>query len=260
MKKLSILLVVFLLVAGFIFAQEETTTVTQPEPQAQPQPQQAQPAEEGKKERAIELFNLEINVGFPVHWTNGWHDATFYVMHPDMMEDKFVTADTAIGLAMSFNFTKTFGLTFDMDLFYGAKLTGFSNPTSDYNSLFGLNIYLGPYFYLFNNNMLRIPLTVGAHMYYFNDDLWVPDLSGAGGGWLNRKDLQFGITVALAVQFHFSRSVYIFSRTNIAIDFIRYHTIRWYDAGVTGYNEDNHFDIGDVSWLIKPSIGLGIKF
>ena len=248
MKKLSVLLAVFILAAGVAFAQEDNGFFDEPPP----------------PERPIEFFNMEISIGFPVHWTNGKHDDGFYPGNPPdlMMEDKLVTANTSIGVALVFNFTRTFGLTMDFDFFYGAKLAGFASPTSDYNSLAGANIYIGPLFYIFNNNVLRMPLAFGAHMYYFTDDLWVTDLN-SDGAWLNRHEFQFGPFISLGIQFHFSRDIYIFSKTNVAIDLVRMHKIYWIDATDPNdriYDERQCTDVMNINWSLKPSIGLGIKY
>jgi len=257
MKKLFVLFVVLILAVGVAFAQEEDNfyengfTPT--------------PAQELPRERPIEFFNFEISIGFPIHWTNSIHNDEFYELinmrsGDQMMEDKTVTANTSIGIGLVFNFTRVVGLSLDMDFFYGAKLAGFAAPTSDYIGLSGANIFLGPVFYVFNNNILRVPVGVGFHLYYFTDDLWVPQIDDGEGRWLNRHDLQFGPAVSLAVQFHFSRDIYIFSRTSVAIDLFRTHSIKWYDG--SDYYDETHSHFSDISinWLVKPSIGLGIKY
>jgi len=249
MKKLFILPMMLILAAGVCFAHDEEaadgTALVVP---------------------VIEKFDLEIYAGFPVHWTNAEHGQDFYWFNPAYtMEDKAVTANTAIGVSMIFNFTKKVGLNIDSDFFYGAKLAGFSNPSSDYISMFGANILLGPVFYLYNGDFLRIPLTVGAHLYYFSDDLWMPtSLQATDGLWANRKDLQLGPGISLGVQFHFSENIYIFSRTNVVMDLFRWHEINYVadDGSGTGTNtaqskSETEFVMG---WGIKPVIGLGIKF
>jgi len=253
MKKLIALPIVLILAAGLCFAQANT------------------PA----REPAVEKFDLEINTGFPVHWTNAKHDQDFYWFNPGYaMEDKSVTANTSIGFSMNFNFTKKIGLSLDTDFFYGAKIAGFSNPTSDYISMFGTNILVGPVFYLYNGNFLRIPLAVGCHLYYFSDDLWMPNLIGydpqnptsqnIDGYWMNRRELELGPGITLGVQFHFSDNIYIFSRTNIVLDLFRWHQIDYIadDGSGSGTNtaQSKSEVEGVVSWGIKPVIGIGIKF
>jgi len=282
MKKLFILLAVFILAAGFVFAQEQEiaaeeqaapaatqaqpaqTQPAQTQPQAAAQTQTAQaeepPAEENK--RSIELINVEISANFPIHWSNGLHDDTFFQVinaatGSNYMEDKTVTANTSIGIGIVFNFTKIFGINLNFDIFYGAKMAGFSSPTSDYNSLFGMNAFFGPVFYLFNNNTVRIPLAVGAHLYYFNDDIWVPEIA-TSGAWMNRKDMQFGPAISIGVQFHTNTGLYFFTRTQITIDLVRIHSLDWYNG--TEYEALTCTDIMDVNWGIKPVFGIGIKY
>ena len=247
MKKLLVLLLAFALSAGFVFAQEEVET--------------APPAPAPMK---TEFFNMEISIGFPVHWTSGIHDDTFYPFHPpnSLMEDRTATANTSIGFSMNFNFTSVFGIVLDMDFFYAARLAGFSNPTSDYASLTSANILFGPVFYLFNNNILRIPLAFGVHMFYYGDDIWMPELDSAAppgsGMWMNRNELQFGLGMYLGIQFHFNKDLYIFSRTNVAIDLMRFHSIKGWDG--TDYFERECDDMWDIHWTVKPTIGIGIKY
>jgi len=246
MKKLFILFAVFILAAGFVFAQEFDGD------------------DEESEAREIELINIELSLGFPVHWTNGVHDDSFYQIineatGANMMEDKSVTANTAFGIGLNLNLTKTLGVTLEMDIFYGAKLAGFASPTSDYNSLFGLNLFLGPVFYLFNNNVLRVPLAVGAHMYFFSDDLWVPEISTTSA-WMNRKDLQIGPALHLGVQFHFDNGIYLFCRTQVSIDMVRIHKIDWLNVTTDEYESNSCTDIMDINWAVKPVFGLGIKY
>jgi len=254
MKKLIVLPMVLILAAGLCFAQTNGSESERP---------------------AIEKFDLEINAGFPIHWTNTKHDQGFYWFNPGYtMEDKSVTANTAIGFSMNFNINRVIGLNLDTDFFYGAKIAGFSNPTSDYISMFGANLFTGPVFYLYNNNFLRIPLAIGIHLYYFSDDLWMPNLAGYDpqnptsqnndGYWVNRRDFQLGPGITLGIQFHFNDSIYIFSRANIVMDFFRWHQIDYIadDGTGTGTNtaqsKSEHEFV--ISWGIKPVIGIGIKF
>jgi len=254
MKKLFVLPLILFLVAGLCFAEVNEQTSEIP---------------------VIEKFDLEIYAGFPVHWTNAKHDQGFYWFNPGYtMEDKSVTANTSIGLSMTFNFNKKIGLNLDADFFYGAKLAGFSNPSSDYISMFGMNFLMGPMFYLYNSNFLRIPLTVGSHFYYYSDDLWMPDLIGydplnpishsSAGFWANRRDFQFGPVISLGIQFHFNENIYIFSRTNVSVDLFRWHQINYIADDGTGSGTNKAQTKAEaefaVSWGVKPVLGIGIKF
>jgi hypothetical protein len=254
MKKFFVLPLIMFLIAGVCFAQSNEQAYEPPE---------------------IERFDLEIYSGFPIHWTNAKHGQDFFWFNPNYtMEDKSVTANNAIGVSMNFNFNKDIGLNIDADFFFGAKLAGFSNPSSDYISLVGGNALIGPVFYLFNNDLLRIPLTVGAHMYFFGDDFWMPNLFGydpqnpsgtsTEGAWVNRRDFQLGPGVSLGVQFHFNNNIYIFSRTNVVLDLFRWHSISYIADDGTGtgtltdqYKSETEFVLG---WGVKPVIGIGIKY
>jgi len=268
MKKLIVLLLVLMMVTGLCFAQEEDTETSNN--------QDAVPA---ARLPTVEKFDLEISAGYPIHWTNSEHDQEFYWFNPNYsMEDSSVTANTAIGISMIFNIGRKAGFAIDADFYHGAKIAIFANPSSDYISMFGANVLIGPVFYLYNNALLRIPLTVGGHLYYWSDDLWMPNLVGydpehpapvpnTGGFWMNRRDLQVGPGISLGVQFHFNKSIYIFSRTSVIVDIFRWHEIRYIADDGTGegalgaYTDqtktETEFSIG---WEIKPVIGLGIKF
>jgi len=291
MKKLFVLLLTMILAAGVAFAQEgeaapaqtETPAQAQAQASAQTQDQTQTPQAESAPAaptRQIERMSLEVTIGFPVHWSHGTHDVQFYPSHPGVddtdlipMEDRFATANTAIGIALTFNFNRYVGFVLDADFFYGVKLHGFSNPASDYISLSSANIFLGPVFYLYNNNTFRVPLMVGLHMFYFADDVWVPELGGVTGSnsliaghWMNREELQFGLGLALGFQYHFNRNIYIFSRTNVSIDFVRMHSIKEVvDRNASGldstdYREASHIDLfTSIHWTVKPTIGIGVK-
>jgi hypothetical protein len=252
MKKLFVLPMILFLAAGLCFAEDNEAASEIPE---------------------IEKFDLEIYAGFPVHWTNAKNDQDFFWFNPGYtMEDKAVTANTAIGLSMTYNFNKNIGINADTDFFYGARIAGFSNPSSDYISMFGTNILMGPVFYLYNNNFLRIPLTVGSHFYYYSDDLWMPNLIGydpltpsslsTDGFWTNRREFQLGPGISLGVQFHFNENIYIFSRTHVSVDLFRWRQISYIadDGAGTNTAETKAKTEFAVSWEVKPVLGIGIKF
>ena len=226
MKKILIL-AVLILAAALCFAQDEGADTAQ--------------------ETTLEKLDLEISAGFPVHWTN------ITAKHNDL-DEREVTANTAIGLALLFNFSKKLGLTLDTDFFYGGEVGGYSTTDSQSATLFGANGLLGAVIYLYNGSFLRIPLALGAHVYYYSSDLWLRrGLMIATGDWYKTRDFQVGPGAYLGVQFHFNDSLYIFSRTNVAVDIFRWHqTIS--DAGKTSETEFV------LAWEVKPSIGLGIKF
>ena len=224
-----------------------------------------------------EKFDLEITIGVPIHWTNSpvphehWYDlfdamsagATSTAYQFD--EDKTVTADTAIGVALLFNFGKKMGFTLDWDFFFGSDVMGHS-PTDSYShTLFGTNLLLGPVIYLYNGSFLRIPLALGIHAYYWSSDAWIPNGAGTTGEWLKTRDLQLGPGLYLGIQFHFSRSLYIFSRTNVAFDFFRWHQIvASYDNTGAGGTVNDVFKESNTEWVmawhVKPAVGVGIKF
>jgi len=252
MKKIFVLPVIAFLAAGLCFAEVKESASEIP---------------------GIEKFNLEIYAGFPVHWTNAKHGQSFYWFNPNYaMEDKSVTANTAIGLSVTYNFNKHIGINLDTDFFYGAKMAGFSNPSSDYISMFGTNIFIGPVFYLYNSNFLKIPLTIGGHLNFYSDDLWMPNLIGydpllpsshsAAGFWTNRKDFQLGPVISLGIQYHFNEKIYIFSRTNVSLDFFRWHKISYIaddGSGSGTYQTKTEAEFA-ISWGVRPILGIGIKF
>jgi len=266
MKKLIIFSAVLVLVTGLSFAQAEES----------PAEETAQAQVHEQSLPAIERFDLEISAGFPIHWNSATHDQSFYWFNPTYdMEDKTITANTAFGIAMIFNFTKKVGLNLDADVFFSAKTSVFANPSSNNMSMFGANILMGPVFYLHNSSLLRIPLTIGGHLYYFSDDLWMPNLVGydpdhpapvpsTNGFWMNRRDLQVGPGISLGLQFHFTPSIYIFSRTNFVVDIYGWHEIKYIADDGTGtgtYTAETRSETSFItSWGVKPVLGLGIKF
>ena len=236
MKKL-VLLMALILAAGLCFAQDDGE-----EAAAQPKP---------------ETFDLEITIGVPIHWTNSPTPHNFITTQYD--EDKTVTANTAIGVALLFNFGRKIGFTLDFDFFFGSDVMGHS-PTDSYsNTLFGVNALLGPVIYLYNGNFLRIPLALGVHVYYWSSDAWVNDnwLIGTPGAWHKTRDLQLGPGFYLGIQFHFNDHIYIFSRTNVALDLFRWHQLVLSDGSGVGKESEVEFAIG---WQVKPTIGIGVKF
>jgi hypothetical protein len=247
MRKISILmLVMFVLATGAALAQEAIDS----------------------------FFDFEVNVGFPVHWSNGRMKVAddigkskAYWMVEALQDayDKTVTASTSIGLAATFNFSPKMAVMIDADFFYGAQLTGIGGGLTDssayHNALFGFDIFIGPQFYLYNKGQLRIPLFIGPHLYFFAGDQW-NDASP-----YKVTDFQAGLALGLGVQFHFDKNIYIFSRTNVAFDFFRM-------VSIENRLDDTNPDTGEavpagtvsrntgaaLGWLVKPSIGVGIKF
>jgi len=268
MKKLLIFSIVAVLLTGIVFAQETNGQDIEGERSAETNVGRTS-SSDANSGRTIEGFNAEINFGFPIHWTNGHHH--YNEIDPSIKtEDKIVTASTSIGVGITFNFTNKIGMIFEADFFYGAELTGISNPTSDYISLSGGNIFFGPLFYLFNNNVFRLPLAFGYHMYTFSDSLWIPGLDE--GSWVTREDLQLGIGASLGFQFHFESGMYFFSRTTVIFDFVRFHTVKGYVAStntdltwpptiVLGIPIEEPPDVFNfLSWTVKPVIGIGMRF
>jgi len=247
MKKVLILLTALVVFSGFVFAQESDEPLVFVSGVIPNQDNSAAPRTEPKNER----FNAEIGIGFPIHLTNGLHNDALEVPY----EDKTVTANTSIGIGLTVNFTRIIGLTLEADFSHSSKLTGFATPTSDYVGLTGANVLLGPVFYLFNNNLFKVPLAVGVHMYYFSDDIWAPTLDDSSGAWISSRDLQFGAGFTLGLQFHFANGVYIFSRTNVIFDFVRIHSIN----GPPPFKTEPCID-ALVSWNVKPALGIGVRF
>jgi len=234
MKKF-VLLMVLILAAGFCFAQDD--------------------ADEAPPARAIEKIDLEITIGVPVHWTNSpTPHKDDYLGGSITGVDKRTTTNTAIGLALIYNVNKKWGLTIDTDFFVGTDLYGHSGNANDSNSatLFSANILMGAVFYLYNGNFLRIPLAVGVHGYVWTNDYWI---NGSGADvWHKMRDIQFGPGFSLGVQFHFNNSLYIFSRTNIAVDIVRWSQI------VKSGGSNSTLEFKAVSWAVKPTIGIAVKF
>ena len=238
MKKF-LLLAVLVLLTGFAFAQESDEEII------------ANPVKP-------EFFDMEITIGVPIHWTSSPSPHDF--ANQTDIEDKFVTANTALGVALLFNFTRTFGLTLDSDFFFGSDVGGQSPTSSNANSLFGFNLFLGPVFYLYSGNILRIPLAIGAHLYYWSGDFWTPlSTSAAAGEWFKYTDLQIGPSIYLGLQLHFNESIYITSRTTVALDMFRWHKSVYNDATNTTVETYKHSEFA-FGWHVKPAFGVGIKY
>ena len=236
MKKLVLILAVLILAAGICFAQEEDDYA----------------AEKPK----IDRINLEVSIGVPVHWTTSKVTHNFYDVN-DM--DRTVTSSTSIGLALNLNFSSKFGFLIDFDVFVGSDVMGHTTTDSFSSSLFGINALAGPVIYLYNSDFLRIPLALGLHVYYWSSDHW--DFMTAGttpsNSWIKTSDFQMGPGLYLGIQFHFNRSLYMFSRTNVAFDIFRIHSVTGYKAAAVDLTCDKFIEFG---WEVKPTLGLGIKF
>ncbi|MDR1506009.1 MAG: hypothetical protein LBI67_02805 [Treponema sp.] len=186
-------------------------------------------------------FGLEVTAGIPVHWT----DAEY-----NNVEDKTVSTALALGIALTYNFNRKFGLTLDTDVSFARNLYG--NPSTDsvFHSLVTANVLFGPVIYLYNGSFLRIPLALGIHYYFFSVDHWD---AGATNVFLKQTDHQFGPGAYIGIQFHFNKSLYILSRTNVNFDVARY-----YKAKTNGGSTSDFKLVGALS--VKPTLGLGIKF
>ena len=233
MKKL-VLLLALVLIAGLCFAQyDDEEEVAQP-----------------KRDKV----NLEVSIGVPVHWTTSPAPHKFFDDDPDM--DRTVTTSTSIGFALNLNFGQKVGLALDFDVFVGSDVMGHTGTDSYSSSLFGMNLLLGPVIYLYNGSFLRVPLAIGPHMYYWSSSNWTQyGTPGAMGDWMKTKDLQFGLGLYLGIQFHFNNNLYMFSRTNVAIDFLRFHSV----IAEEGDLDKSHFK-PEFGWMVKPALGVGVKF
>ena len=229
MKKLVLLFIAFILVAGLCFAQEE----------------------DGETQQNRDKLNLEVLIGVPVHWTTS--PAPHDFLEENEM-DRTVTSSTSIGFALTYNFSKKIGVMLDIDVFVGSDVMG-NSPTNSYSSsLFGANALLGPVIYLYNGSFLRVPLAIGVHAYYWSSDHWSEWGTGAGNGdWIKIKDLQVGLGLSLGIQFHFNDRLYMFSRTNVAFDFFRMHSVVF-------SGEEESCRGMEIGWMVKPALGVGVKF
>ena len=249
MKKLVLLLALFL-IAGLCFAQYDNN----------------EDVEEEYVPPKIEFLNVELSIGVPVHWTTSEAPHIDFYDGKNNGMDRTVTASTSIGFAVNMNITRRFGFVIDFDVFVGSDVMG-NTPTDSYShSLFGMNALVGPVIYLYNGTFLRIPLALGLHLYYWSADHWdFLTINGDEGTWLKTQDFQLGPGLYLGIQFHFNRNMYIFSRTNVAIDMYRNHraTGRGYNADTDSYQDINvqHKDpVMEFGWKIKPAVGIGVKF
>jgi hypothetical protein len=236
----KLLFLVMVLVTGFCFAQGEENEAKE------------------ENETKPESFDLEITIGVPVHWTNSPLNHRFYQTGA-IDTDKVVTANTAIGVAMLFNNSnRKSGFAIDIDFFFGSDLMGQTRNDSYSNGLFGFNALMGPVIFLFNGDFLRVPLAIGAHIYYWSSDSWYSSQVGTNGAWMKTRDLQIGPGVYLGIQLHFNKDFYFLSRINVAVDLYRWHQIMSVDnLGV----EVNRIELETaISWAVKPTIGIGIKF
>ena len=235
MKKL-LLVMALLLVVGFCFAQDE-------EAPAKPK---------------TEFFNLELSIGVPVHWTTSPAPHNFFLPAPALDMDRTVTTSTSVGFSMNMNFGRRIGFVVDFDVFVGTDVMGHT-PTDSYsNSLFGMNVLAGPVFYLYNGSFLRIPLVLGLHLYYWSANHWDFFNAAADDSWMKINDFQLGPGLYLGIQFHFNRSLYMFSRTNVAVDLYRNHKVLAVENGATVLDK-KHVAL-EWGWEVKPTIGVGVKF
>jgi hypothetical protein len=241
MKKLLIILTMFTL-AFSVFAQEA-------------EQEQAQPASAPAKKKAKKEFDVEITAGLPVHWTNAEHDVGGIIR-----EDKDVVSAESLGLGLVFHFSRKVGFTFEGDLSFSQSLYGDpAHDSSHYSQVVG-NFFMGPVFYLYNGNYLRVPFAVGAHLFYFGNDHW--DRAGIATDFINVSDFQFGPAFYLGIQFHFNNNIYILARTSINYDIVRYHGVKSSDGAKALPAELDVIFVknGFSGWGVKPVMGLGIKF
>ena len=245
MKKL-VLLCALVLVAGVCFAQNGDEEVSAPRPS---------------------FFNLEISVGVPIHWTNS---VDKHAVFGDAYKDRTVTANTAFGAALLFNFGRRMGLTLDGDFFFGTDVMGASNTSSYSNSLFGSNLLLGPVFYLYNSTFLRVPFAIGGYFSYWSSSNWYPfgfnftvptTPTNEEGQWVFIRDIQIGPAVYIGMQFHFNNNIYMFSRTNVALTLYSWHKVYADGDNTANINAINHNKAEAViGWTVKPTLGIGVKF
>ena len=236
MKKL-VLLCTLILVAGVCFAQNGEAASDLPRPN---------------------FFNLELTVGVPIHWTNSPSEHEFF---DNAFKDRTVTANTAFGVALLFNFGNKFGLTLDGDFFFGTDVMGASRTSAFSNSLFGANVFLGPVFYLYSSSFLRVPLAIGGHFSYWSSSNYYPAGFDFGTPQTEQtvfmSDIQMGPGAYIGMQFHFNSNLYMFSRTNVALTVYRIHKVEG-NVGTTNF-PGTHKEV-EIGWIVKPTLGLGIKF
>ncbi|MDR0494738.1 MAG: hypothetical protein LBG95_03820 [Treponema sp.] len=260
MKK-TILMAVLVLCAGLCFAQEGEAAQSENAQTTSVQPADVETDNTQTTDAQTvntEKFNMEVTVGVSVHSGNSPSPHEFAGNSTAM--DKTVTADTMLGFAMTFPLHQFVGLTLDADFFFGNEKITQSASQSSSISFFGTNVLFGPIFYLYKYYTFRIPLAVGAHIYYWDSNAWISTLNAAnasGTGWLRNNDLQVGVGMSVGIHFYFTHNAYMISRANVDMDFFRWHKTRLFNG--TNVADESEAELA-IGWGIRPTIGLGMRF
>jgi hypothetical protein len=122
----------------------------------------------------------------------------------------------------------------------GTKVT---TKRDDYDSLFGVDMLLGPVFTLYSAGKVKIPLAAGLHLF----------LLTASTGSVSTIGFEFGLGTSISAEYHFGDRVYGFGRVQGTWDFYATNTVRtaW---GRAASNSGRLRSLG-----VNPNIGVGFK-
>lgn len=143
------------------------------------------------------------------------------------------------------------------------------------NSLSGFDFLMGPTFMLYNSDKIKVPFTIGCHVYGFTA-VTEKDLSGLKNnrpsgltyfplGYYEKIDyteVNCGLGFNISLEWHFSKQVYLLGRIQGGGDFINYHSKEetrkiWAESFV----RPEDWDIGwSNAWGIMPQLGIGVRF
>ncbi|GHV54158.1 hypothetical protein AGMMS49579_14200 [Spirochaetia bacterium] len=250
MKRLSMFLFVLLLIGTFCFAQTGTEPGQDPaqrppipasarSPVATPQntPAPTAPKAAPKKKN----LDLEISLGVPVHFSN------------DIENPAENSAAVATGLGLTFNIGNWAGIGLEADFAYTQNTVAISiNPNeSNYYSIFGTNVLLGPVFYLYHDDRFKIPLAVDFHFSFNKMDFRNIDGNNAK---VSQSIFLIGPALQIGIQYHFSKDFYVLSRITVTCDVASFGT----NTTTTKKDEFERPEMG-LTWGVKPLLGVGLR-
>jgi hypothetical protein len=179
--------------------------------------------------------NFELYGGLPLHFEQAdAGDSSMTSFSLGFAGISPVNDFIALGCYDNFIFPLELSTTID-----GTKVT---TKRGDYDSLFGVDMLLGPVFTLYSAGRVKIPLAVGLHLFLLTSSTEAVSMIG----------FEFGAGANISVEYHFNSRVYMFGRVQGTWDFYTANTITTAQQSVS--------DSGSLTGLcVNPNLGIGFR-
>ena len=178
----------------------------------------------------------------------------------------------SFGISSRIKIVNNFGIGIHSNFMYFPKIVSGENNESiiikgkDCKLLFGFDFLLGPSFLLYDNDKLKVPITLGFRsfgMVILMDGNVPPEYQWVSTGKPEATffHYSYGMGFSISVEYHFTKRFYLIGRVQGGLDFVYFSIGEVKIPTVLGTYTVTDEDYGfSKIFSINPQIGIGIQF